>query len=151
MAVPFRNPAQVGHDAEIDWSLWSQSILPWPQMIETRGGYLSLVETGKSVGYPAGWAEKLNFMDNTVKNNPYPYSYFAGGILAPSTTQQQSRLTAILPDLNTYIQELCSALVMGEKSLDDVSWNRYIADMKRMGLDEVISIWQARINKASGK
>jgi hypothetical protein len=34
---------------------------------------------------------------------------------------------------------------MGEKSLDN--WDSYIADLKRLGLDEVIAIYQARLDR----
>jgi hypothetical protein len=36
---------------------------------------------------------------------------------------------------------------MGEKSLDN--WNTYLADLKRLGLDELISIYQARLDRVS--
>jgi ABC-type glycerol-3-phosphate transport system substrate-binding protein len=149
--VRFRNNSQIGIDGFIGVGLWAEGLVPYVQLRDAYGDILFYVSQGKEVGYPDGWTEKLDFMNNLVANSPYPYSWYTGGVLAQATQQEQDRLTAILPDLNTYVSELCSNLVMGEKGLDNASWNGYLADMRRLGMDEVVSIWQARINRASGK
>ncbi|MDR2376015.1 MAG: extracellular solute-binding protein [Treponema sp.] len=149
--VRFQNSNQIGVDGLRTVSFWAEALVPWVQIRDSYGGVVSTVNQGKEVGYPGGWTEKLDFMNNLVANSPYPYSWYTGGVLAQATLQEQDRLTAILPDLNTYISELCSALVMGEKGLDNASWNGYIDNLKRLGLDEIISIWQTRINRVSGK
>jgi hypothetical protein len=38
-----------------------------------------------------------------------------------------------------------TSLILGEKSFNN--WNTYMADLKRLGLDELISITQARVNR----
>jgi putative aldouronate transport system substrate-binding protein len=149
--VRFRDNNQIGVDGERGVSFWAEALVPWVQIRDSYGSVVSTASLGKEVGYPDGWTEKLDFMNNLVANSPYPYSWYTGGVLAQATAQEQDRLTAILPDLNTYISELCSNLVMGEKGLDNASWNGYLADLRRLGLDEVISIWQTRINRASGR
>jgi ABC-type glycerol-3-phosphate transport system substrate-binding protein len=149
--VRFRDDSQqIGIDGRISWALWTEGLVPFVQLRDAYGGAIATAGLGKTVGYPEGFTEKLGFMDNLVTNAPYPYSWYTGGVLAQATPQEQDRLTAILPDLNTYVSELCSDLVMGEKGLDNASWNGYLADLRRLGLDEVISIWQTRINRASG-
>jgi hypothetical protein len=35
---------------------------------------------------------------------------------------------------------------MGQKPLDDASWNGYMADLKRLHLDDILASYQARID-----
>ena len=62
------------------------------------------------------------------------------------TIEEIDKQNAISSDLNTYSQELLSKLIMGQKSMDD--WDSYIKDLKDLGLDEMISINQARYDRA---
>jgi hypothetical protein len=62
----------------------------------------------------------------------------------PSVAEME-RQELILPDLSTYSSELHTALVMGTKSLDN--WDAYMADLKRLGLDELIGIKQRMADK----
>jgi ABC-type glycerol-3-phosphate transport system substrate-binding protein len=70
-------------------------------------------------------------------------------ILAYSTLEESSRIAAITPDLNTYASELVTAIIMGEKSLNN--WDSYIADLKRLGLDDLLRIYQDQIDRTLGK
>lgn len=66
--------------------------------------------------------------------------------LAISTAEEIDRTNEISTDLYTYSSELLTKLIMGEKSLDD--WDSYIADLKELGLDDLIEINQARADRA---
>jgi putative aldouronate transport system substrate-binding protein len=66
--------------------------------------------------------------------------------MAPATIKELDRITAIRPDLETYCQELLTGLITGQKNVS--GWDGYMADLKRLGLDELVSIYQARINRA---
>jgi len=66
-------------------------------------------------------------------------------LLPFATKKEMERIQAITPDLNAYSEELLTSLIMGDKSLDN--WNSYMADLKRLGLDELIQITQARIDR----
>jgi hypothetical protein len=70
-------------------------------------------------------------------------------ILAYSTLEETTRIAAITPDLNTYASELVTAIILGEKNLNN--WDSYIADLKRLGLDELLGIYQNQIDRTLGK
>jgi hypothetical protein len=149
--INFIDSNQLGVDGLRRYSLWAHAIAPWMQIRNWYSEVALAVNNGKDLGYPQGFTEKETIIDSLVMNGTYPFSWATTSYLALSTAQEQDRLTAILPDLKTYVEELHSNLVTGEKGLDDASWNGYLADLKRMGLDEVISIWQARINRGGRK
>jgi ABC-type glycerol-3-phosphate transport system substrate-binding protein len=110
----------------------------------------SLIDAGRSRGYPEGFAIKNDYLVDYYENHKWPiYNSPTGadGKLAFPTAAESDRQAQILPDLNTYCSELMTALVMGEKSLSN--WNTYMADLKRLGLDELMSIYQARLDRAS--
>lgn len=67
------------------------------------------------------------------------------------TDAELERTGKISTDLQTYSDELSTKLVIGEASLDN--WDTYIAELKELGLDELIQIQQAqyeRFQKALG-
>ena len=53
--------------------------------------------------------------------------------------EAQNRISEITPDLFTYMNELNENLITGAWSLDD--WDDYMAELKRLGLDEVLAIY----------
>ena len=63
-----------------------------------------------------------------------------------STVEEINKTNEISTDLETYSKELLTKLIMGEKSLDD--WDSYIQDLKDLGLDDLIAVQQARVDRA---
>jgi ABC-type glycerol-3-phosphate transport system substrate-binding protein len=87
---------------------------------------------------------RKDFFDD-FNNNRWPFVVGSDTVLTFPTAREVERIAAISPDLNTYNSELITALIMGEKSL--ANWDSYINDLKRLGLDELISIFQARMDR----
>ena len=52
------------------------------------------------------------------------------------------------PATSTYSEELLTKLILGQQSMDD--WDTYMADLERLGLDQLIEINQARYDRAQG-
>ena len=67
-------------------------------------------------------------------------------LLAIPTVEEINKTNEISTDLETYSKELLTKLIMGEKSLDD--WDSYIQDLKDLGLDDLIAVQQARVDRA---
>jgi hypothetical protein len=151
----------VGVDQQLYWQglpgLWSgwQGLFPRvskpdPARTPTREARLAarktgFVNAGQALGYPEGFLGKyemqVKYFDKTWKTLKE-----LDLVMGFATVEESDRLNELIPDLNTYTAELITALVMVEKSLDN--WNSYIADLKRLGLDEVVGIYQARLDRA---
>ncbi|MDR1565981.1 MAG: extracellular solute-binding protein [Treponema sp.] len=155
------NNDNVGADQQLYWTgglagLWSgwQGIFPRvnkpdPAHTPTKearraASRRNFVEAGQALGYPEGFVGKYE-MWVKFEDKAWKATALADGILAFPTVQESDRVNELTPDLNTYASELISALIMGEKSLDN--WDSYIADLKRLGIDEVIGIYQARLDR----
>lgn len=69
--------------------------------------------------------------------------------LAVPTTDELDKKAEIQNDLLTYSKELATQLILGHKSLDD--WDTYMAELKELGLDDMIAIDQARSDRYQGK
>ncbi len=128
-------------------ALWSSNVLPRMDLNKDMSTELKAgIQLGKDAGLPDGYQAKADFadwvftqdMDNTVNYSPLT-------MLAVATADEADRTTEILSDLDTYSQELLTKLILGQKSLDD--WDSYMADLKRLGLDELIGIYQARYDR----
>ncbi|OPA80259.1 ABC transporter substrate-binding protein [Paenibacillus selenitireducens] len=65
--------------------------------------------------------------------------------LAIPDDKQLETKTKILTNLNTYSTELATKLALGQKSLDD--WDQYIAELKKLGLDQLIEIDQQLLDR----
>lgn len=65
--------------------------------------------------------------------------------LAIPDDQQLETKTKILTNLNTYSAELATKLALGQKSLDD--WDQYIAELKKLGLDQLLEIDQQLLDR----
>jgi hypothetical protein len=65
--------------------------------------------------------------------------------VAMQTAEETAALDRIVTTLETYSQELMVDLIIGNRSIDD--FDKYIAEMQSLGLDEYISIYQARYDR----
>ncbi|GHT95411.1 sugar ABC transporter permease [Spirochaetia bacterium] len=144
------NSSSVGVDnliiQAINPALWTNaSVFPRYDRKNMASENLQAMESGKLFGYPVtGWQLKKDFVD-AVYNKKYPLLQELGALLAFPTAQEIDRGEALSSDLWTYSAELITALIIGDKSLSN--WNSYIADLKRLGLDERLSIAQAQLDR----
>jgi ABC-type glycerol-3-phosphate transport system substrate-binding protein len=133
---------QVGHDLELAASgtvmLWTDSaILPRHKNTDV----IADIQAVRTQGYGL----KADFNENVAFAKKYPILQDIPSTVAFPTEQEMARLQEITPDLTTYSSELLTALIMGDKSL--ANWDTYMTDLKRLGLDEYISIYQARFER----
>ena len=47
------------------------------------------------------------------------------------------------PDINTYIGQMTAKFISGELEINDANWNTYLAELEKMGLNEVIEVYTA--------
>ncbi len=64
--------------------------------------------------------------------------------VTPSGEESQE-LSKIINDCNTFEEEMTIAFIMGKKSFDE--WDSYIAQMKTLGIDRAIEIYQAAYDR----
>ena len=96
----------------------------------------------------AGWPEKADFELNTA-DYEYKTPNDNSGYYALPTAEETQILAEYTTDLGTYSRELAANLTLGRASLDD--WDTYMEELKNLGLDEVIAVRQAQLDRANGK
>lgn len=79
-----------------------------------------------------------------MKYEPYFVNMNQNYLAIPDDEQLEEK-TRILNDLTTYSTELATKLALGQKSLDD--WDEYMAELKELGLDDLIEIDQALLDR----
>ena len=131
-------------------ALWSSNVLPRMDLNKDMSTELVAgIQLGKDAGIEEGYQAKADFadwvftenMENTVNYSPLT-------MLAVATQEETKRTSEILTDLKTYSEELLTKLILGQKSMDD--WDSYMDDLKRLGLDELIEIYQGRYDRTKG-
>lgn len=120
--------------------LWYGCFIPGWRRRDREIEYNDIINFGKKWGYPEFRADFYS----KFLNDDYPIIQGAT-ILAFPTAKEVDRMAALSTDLKTYHSELVAALIMGTKSL--ANWDSYIADLKRLGLDELIAINQAQVDR----
>lgn len=134
-------------------ALWTNaSILPRFELKSAQDWATELQgyqDAGKTMGYPeTGFEKKKEFFDE-YSDYEYKLPHESNPELAPATAEELDTISSITSDLTTYSEELLTKLILGQQSMDD--WDTYMADLERLGLDQLIEINQARYDRAQGE
>jgi ABC-type glycerol-3-phosphate transport system substrate-binding protein len=135
-----KNPVARDMLLQLPEELWIIGIVCGFRRNDRDVEYTKVLNYGKENGY-ANF--RTDFFTNYF-NKKWPL-VMGSPIEAFPTRTEVDRIAAIAPDLNTYSSELISALILGNKKI--ANWDSYIADLKRLGLDELIAIHQAQVDR----
>lgn len=117
--------------------------LPSFQPADYSDSFPAVLEAGKALGYEDGFVEKTEALYRIMDNIDNYHSYI--GIWSSPDAEAQARIDELMPDLSTYMGELNDNLITGNWSLDN--WDEYMAELKKLGLDEVLAIYDEFVNK----
>ena len=81
--------------------------------------------------------DKQSEFDRYVKM-PFPYYYL--------TKEQEEKLSPLQQKLGYYVDMQLARWVLGEEEISDESFRNFEAELKNLGLDEFMSIWQDVLN-----
>lgn len=134
-------------------ALWTNaSILPRFELKtaqDWQNEMQAAVDAGFTMGYPeTGFQEKMDYCVDYA-GYEYKVAHESAPDYAVATAEELDTISSITSDLTTYSEELLTKLVLGQQSMDD--WDTYMADLERLGLDQLIEINQARYDRAQGK
>ena len=113
-------------------SLWSGCVFPTVSLYTMESQFTSRPE------HKNEFQKSVVFQDAVYPDAKYCY-------MAIATDEQNARKAALTTDLSTYSSELVTDFILGRASFDD--WDRYIAQMQELGLNELIEIEQSQYDK----
>ncbi|WP_062107931.1 extracellular solute-binding protein [Bacillus niameyensis] len=70
--------------------------------------------------------------------SPYPLVYF--------TEEEQKRISALKPDIDTYFEQAEAKFITGAESID-AGWEKHLETMEKLGINELVSIHQAAYDR----
>nr|WP_249316711.1 extracellular solute-binding protein [Bacillus sp. FJAT-50079] len=70
--------------------------------------------------------------------SPYPLVYF--------TEDEQKRVSALKPDIDTYFEQMEAKFITGAQPID-ASWDEYVNTLKGLGIEELVEIHQAAYDR----
>lgn len=126
------NPDGMGVNTALR-SLGAMPTLPW---IRSLNGYWSYQ-------CPQTIAHQPDAVAAAESYQPYIRDSFPTGMLL--TDDEQSVIGQYLTDIETHRDEMNTKYIMGQESLD--SFDKYVSDLKAMGLDQVIEVRQAQYDR----
>ena len=132
----------------VGMSLWCNgSIFPRSTLNnEISEGMDDTIAYAETNGVKNNQSAKSDFTLSCINDPEHRLLHDENGYAVP-TAEEIDHTNEISTDLRTYSSELLTKLIMGEKSLED--WDSYIADLKELGLDDLIAINQARYDRAT--
>lgn len=68
---------------------------------------------------------------------PFPNVYL--------TYEEQSEASALMSDLDTYVQQMEAKFVTGQEPLSN--WDKYVAQVKKMGADRIVELYQGAYDR----
>jgi putative aldouronate transport system substrate-binding protein len=86
-------------------------------------------------------------VDNAAKADAYTLKQDQIWPAFNFTTEEQSELTTLATDIQTYVDEMRDKFIVGNASLD--KWDEYVATLNKMGLERYIQIYQAALDRYS--
>lgn len=69
---------------------------------------------------------------------PYPLVYF--------TEEEQNRVSALKPDIDTYFEQMEAKFITGAESIDE-AWDNFVKTLEDLGIGEVVEIHQAAYDR----
>jgi putative aldouronate transport system substrate-binding protein len=69
--------------------------------------------------------------------SPFPTVYF--------TPEEQTRVSALQTDIETYYKQMEAQFIVGRASFD--KWEEYVSTLKRMGIEDLIALYQAAYDR----
>ena len=95
-----------------------------------------------------GRTEKADYEYATAHTTPRTPNDNSG-YYALATTEENEILAQYTTDLTTASREIAAKLSLGEYSVDDM--DTYVQQLKDLGLDEILTVRQAQLDRANGK
>ncbi|MDO4292657.1 MAG: extracellular solute-binding protein [Eubacteriales bacterium] len=130
-------------------ALWTENgIFPRMEITDRAQELEKCAEAGLTMGYPeTGFADKAQTIRDVYENeDKYHYAYLnTEAELAAPTDEETEQIAELQADFETYYQELLTKLILGQLPLED--WDTYIAELKDLGLDELLEITQNRYDR----
>ncbi len=83
-----------------------------------------------------------------MEYKPFVTSPFSGTLYSLPSEEELETTNKYYTALKTYSEELAMGLILGNDSLDD--WDKHIAKLQELGLDEMIEVYAARYERYMG-
>jgi putative aldouronate transport system substrate-binding protein len=62
-----------------------------------------------------------------------------------ATADESAELASITTDVNTYVDEFTTNVIIGNTELTDAAWNKYLSDVKGLGIERALAIQNAAL------
>lgn len=131
-------------------ALWvNNGIAPRVQKVDRKQEVNMTKDAGYSMGYPdEGFEEKVKLIRDIYENEGN-YKYAAMSVdMAVATAAEIDEVNEFNTDLETRSEEIMTNLIMGKDGYSMDNWDTYISDLKELGLDRLIEIYQNRYDRA---
>ena len=126
---------------EMDDQTVANSVMPRVNM--TEGGFMPGLSSNEfQLAYDQQQAHEAIVALCDLKQysvEPYPLVYL--------TEEEQARIDAIQLPLSSYAEKAMACFVTGDVALDDQTWKDFCEQVRALGLNEMLGIWQAALTR----
>jgi putative aldouronate transport system substrate-binding protein len=110
-----------------------------------KGGIPTVVT--RDIAYSEQSARGIKTVAMIERNEAEIYPYVIKPYPSIMATKEEAETMArLLADINTYRDEMVVKVFLGEMDIDDM-WDVYVKTLKDLGIDEVVAIKQAQLDR----
>ena len=135
------NPEWIKEAFTSDDPAWNLSMIQYENLLYNTPGYIENDREYCMVD-EAGMAMLDLWNRDSVGDWNYPSS-------ATMTAKESEEYASIMNDINTYVQEVSSKLLIGDMSFDD--YDNFISQLENMGIDRAIACKQAALDRYNAR
>lgn len=129
--------------------VFTEEVLKQPSVVDhlySKYGSQLNIGAWQDFAYEEQWSNKIAIEGiKMYQDNKYINTEFQLPVLN-FTPEEQTRLKEIYPPIQTYVSETAQKWVMGGEEIEG-SFDRFVIRLKEMGMDEVLTIYQAAYDR----
>ena len=135
-----------------DWKVQGESYIKYEHTSQWEAqGYSGTPYIGKFTVLNYDHNDKVGFKALEVQKNLIPISVdVLRSTSLPLTQDEQEEYTDAWQDLSKYIDQMNAAFIRGEAD-PEKDWDEYIAKLNSMGLQDVLDIYQAALDRYNAR
>ena len=105
-----------------------------------------LRDTYAKMGLPTGQRRKLD-VHYPIYKASFPKQVYPDVLF---TAEQEKRLSVLRTDIHSYVERMVARWIVGDEELSDASWKAFQDQLQKMGLQDLLSIYQQTYDRHRG-
>ena len=124
---------------------WSENVWNYISKYVSWNGYTNAFVTFATTGSGNTYAREIGMLKNNI---PYAVPQFPDALMK-YTVEEKNSITNKLTDIQNYVTQARAQFITGVEPISN--WDKYVAEIEAMGINDVLTVKQAAYDRWNGK